>query len=60
MAYVVVKSKKGSVDGYRVRKEDRDPKTGKFHYFSKEPLTHEMARKQQEALYASQSKPMKK
>ena len=47
MPYVIVESKKGSKSGYRVRKEKRDPETGKFRYFSKEPMTLEMAKKHQ-------------
>ena len=56
MPYVIVESKKGSTNGYRVRKEHRDPKTGKFRYFSKEPMTLEMAKKQVKALYLSESR----
>jgi hypothetical protein len=56
MPYVIVESKKGSISGYRVRKDKRDPKTGKFHYFSKEPMTLEMAKKQIKALYISESR----
>ena len=44
MPYIIVESKKGSKSGYRVRKEHRDA-DGKFRYFSKEPMTLEMAKK---------------
>jgi hypothetical protein len=51
MPYVIVKSTKGNVHGYRVRKQERDPETGKFHYFSKHPISLEMAKKQLAALH---------
>lgn len=59
MPYVIVESKKGSKSGYRVRKEKRDPESGKFHYFSKEPISLEMAKKQVKALYVSESRSKK-
>ena len=46
MPYVIVKSKKGSVHGYRVRKRDRP-----FKYFSSHPLSLETAKKQLSAIY---------
>ena len=55
MPYVIVPSTKDGVDGYRVRKRDRDPKTGKFRYFSKHPLPLEVAQKQMVALRISES-----
>ena len=51
MPYVIVASTKNGQEGFRVRKRERDPETGKFHYFSKHPLTLEMAKKQLAALH---------
>jgi hypothetical protein len=56
MPYVIVPSTRDGVDGYRVRKKERDPKTGKFRYFSKHPLTLEVAKKQLIALHISDAK----
>lgn len=53
MPYVIVKSKKGNKEGYRVRSEKRDD-AGRYHYFSKEPLTKEMADKQRKAILISE------
>lgn len=60
MPYVIVPSTKDGVDGYRVRKRDRDPVTGKFRYFSKHPLTLEVAKKQIAALHISDNTKRKK
>lgn len=49
MPYVLVKSVKGGVVGYRVRKQYRP-----FKYFSKHPLPLEMAKRQMRALYLSE------
>lgn len=49
MPYIIVKSKKGPLSGYRVRKLMREP-TGKFKYFSKKPLPLKRAKKQVIAL----------
>lgn len=54
MPYIIVPSTKDGVDGFRVRKKDRDPKTGKFRYFSKHPLPIEVAKKQVIALRISE------
>lgn len=50
MPYTIVKSKKGSVSGFRVRKKFRET-SGVFKYFSKRPLSLTMARKQLAAIY---------
>lgn len=60
MPYVIVPSNRNGVEGFRVRKKDRDPETGKFHYFSKHPLTLEMAKKQVAALHISKNAKRKK
>lgn len=60
MPYVIVPSKKDGVEGYRVRKKDRNPETGKFHYFSKHPISMEMAKKQIAALHISENARRKK
>lgn len=59
MPYVIVeshkKSKNGKIKhGYRVRKRDKDKKTGKYVYFSREPLTFKMAVKQRKAIILSE------
>jgi hypothetical protein len=50
MPYVIVKSKKGSVTGWRVRKQAKDS-NGRFKYFSKGPLSLVTAKKQLAAIY---------
>ena len=50
MPYVIVKSKKGSVTGFRVRKKNKDS-NGRFKYFSKAPMSLERAKKQLAAIY---------
>ena len=60
MPYVIVSSTKDGVEGFRVRKKDRDPKTGKYRYFSNHPLPYETAKKQEIALRISESKRGKK
>jgi hypothetical protein len=50
MPYVIVKSKKGSVTGFRVRKKNRES-NGRFKYFSKAPLSLLKAKKQLAAIY---------
>lgn len=52
MPYVIVEVK----GGYKVRKRDRDPKTGRFRYFSNHPLTRQQAEKQMIALRISESR----
>lgn len=54
MPYIIVKSKTGNKNGYRVRKKFKNttgPLKGKYHYFSKKPLTKRMASQQLKALY---------
>jgi hypothetical protein len=60
MPYIIVPSTKDGVDGFRVRKKDRDPKTGKFHYFSKHPLPLDVAKRQVTALHISDNTKRKK
>jgi len=50
MPYVIVKSKKGSATGWRVRKKFRDS-NGLFKYFSKGPISLLKAKKQLAAIY---------
>lgn len=50
MPYTIVKSKKGSVSGFRVRKKLRDP-NGRFKYFSGNPISLLKAKKQLAAIY---------
>ena len=50
MPYTIVKSKKGSVTGWRVRKKNRES-NGRFRYFSGHPISLLKARKQLAAIY---------
>ncbi len=59
MPYVIVEShrkgKNGKIKhGYRVRKRDKDRKTGKYTYFSKHPLSKKMVEKQRKAIVLSE------
>lgn len=59
MPYVIVESHRKGGDGkikhgYRVRKRDKDRKTGKYVYFSKHPLSLKMAKKQMKAIILSE------
>jgi len=59
MPYVIIEShRKGGngkiKHGYRVRKRDKDRKTGKYVYFSKHPLSLKMAKKQMKAIILSE------
>ncbi len=60
MPYVIVSSRRNGEEGFRVRKRDPDPETGKFRYFSKKPLPLETAKKQIIALRISESTRSKK
>lgn len=52
MPYVIVKTtRNGRVVGYRVRTKNRDPKTGKYRYFSKSRMSLERAKRQIRVLY---------
>lgn len=53
MPYVIVKSVKDGVYGFRVRKSTRGS-DGRFRYFSKHPISLEMAKRQLRALYRSE------
>jgi len=55
MPYTIVKSKKGSVTGWRVRKKFREP-SGRFRYFSKGPISLLRAKKQLAAIYIHERK----